>query len=108
MTGPLNGVFYFGVRDGSEAMKSLETTDRTSTETGAPKDQRVLEIGPGRPRWRGLFAWLVFYAALAVALVVLFVRFTASIAWAVALVGFILAYVTIVGRLAGGDADRRD
>jgi hypothetical protein len=58
--------------------------------------------------WWGWTAWALVYLAAAGALVALFIRFTASAAWAIGLVVFMLGYMTIVGRWASGDINRRE
>ena len=75
-----------------------------------PNDQReaMLIADAGERGWWGFTAWLLCYLAVAGVLVALFVRFTASLAWAVGLVGFMLAYMTIMARWTGRNAERRE
>ncbi len=73
------------------------------------KDPDHLEIGStdGARRWRGFTGWLLFYLAVGAALVAAFIRFTGSVLWATCLVAFMLIYMTIMGRFAGGKINRR-
>jgi hypothetical protein len=67
----------------------------------------IAEPGDGQSWW-AFTAWLLCYFGVAAALVVVFVRFTASVAWAIGLVVFMLGYMTIMARWASGNADRRE
>jgi hypothetical protein len=57
---------------------------------------------------RGFIAWALLYLAIAALLVALFIQFTSSTLWAVLLVGFMLLYMAIMSRWAGGNIDRRE
>jgi hypothetical protein len=63
----------------------------------------VMHIGGprGRRLWE-LSRWIVVIAAIAVLMVVLFIRFGATTLWALGLVGFMLGYMAIMARWAGG------
>ena len=67
----------------------------------------IVERGPS-DSWWSWTAWALVYLGVAGALVALFIRFTASAAWAIGLVLFMLGYMTIVGRWASGDINRRE
>jgi hypothetical protein len=71
-------------------------------------DPRVMKIGDGGRRWwRAVLLWLSLISVVAATLVLLFIRFGATVLWASALVGFMLAYMGLMSRWAGGDHDRR-
>jgi F-type H+-transporting ATPase subunit a len=48
-------------------------------------------------KWAGFLLWAFFYLLVAGVLVAVFLRFTSSTMWAVAVVGFMLAYMTLMG-----------
>jgi hypothetical protein len=64
----------------------------------------VMHIGGSRGRrvWE-ITRWFLAIAALAGLMVVLFIRFGATTLWAFGLVFFMLAYMGLMGRWAGGD-----
>jgi hypothetical protein len=62
-----------------------------------PTDEPGMEISLGRgKRILGLLIWLALVAVVAAVLVFLFVRFTASLRTALALVAFMLAYMAVM------------
>jgi hypothetical protein len=72
--------------------------------------QQYLEVpgaGAGR-RWVGFVAYLLFFAAVAGVLVLLFVRFTASLRLAVGLVLFLISYMLLMGWWASRNIEGRD
>jgi hypothetical protein len=85
----------------------LEPSESPEDGNGEQPFMEIGDSGRGR-RVRGLIAWLVLYLGIAAVLVLLFVRFTSSMLWAVLLVGFMLAYMTIVSKWAAGNIDRRE
>jgi hypothetical protein len=71
-------------------------------------DPRVMHIGDGGRRfWRALLIWTTTIAVVAGALVLLFIRFGATVLWAFGLVAFMLGYMGLMSRWAGGDRDGR-
>jgi hypothetical protein len=66
-----------------------------------------LEIDTGQAkRWKGWLGWGLIVLLVASLLVVLFVRFTGSMRLAVVLVGFMMAYMGVMGWIASSKADR--
>ncbi len=74
-----------------------EPSDSVDDEPG------VMRIGGARGRrvWE-LTRWLLVIAVIGGLMVVLFVRFGATMLWAFGLVGFMLGYMAIMARWAGG------
>jgi hypothetical protein len=89
-------------------MKFVELNNRQLP----PADHHVsmeLEIDTAKTRrLRGVAGYILFYASVCIALVYVFVQFTASLRLAMALVGIMVAYMTLMGWLAGRTAERRD
>ena len=68
-----------------------------------------MEIDTSRNRrWLGWVAYVLFYLLVTTLLVVLFVKFTGSLPLALALVIFMVAYMTIMGWLASRRSDRKE
>jgi hypothetical protein len=67
----------------------------------------VMHIGGSRGRrvWE-ITRWFLLIAAVAAVLVVFFIRFGATTLWAFGLVGFMLGYMALMGKWAGGDGRR--
>jgi hypothetical protein len=67
----------------------------------------VMHIGGSRGRrvWE-LTRWLLIISAVAMLMVMLFIRFGATTLWAFGLVFFMLGYMALMGRWAGGDHHR--
>jgi hypothetical protein len=63
---------------------------------GGPRGRRVWEIT----------RWVLVIAIIAALMVALFMRFGATALWAGGLVGFMLGYMAIMARWAGGDHER--
>lgn len=88
-------------------MNSIESPEPPDHDMDEPEFMEITAAGQ-RGRWRGFLGWLIFYLVIAGLLIAFFVQFTTSAIWAVGLVGFMLAYMAVMGRWAGGDADRRE
>ena len=69
----------------------------------APMHSEPIQIGDGHGtrRLAGLIGYLLFFVAVAAVLVVLFLRFTGSLRFAIALVGFMISYMAVAGWIAG-------
>jgi hypothetical protein len=63
---------------------------------GGPRGRRVWEIT----------RWMLVILAVAAVMVLLFIRFGAPTLWAFGLVAFMLVYMALMGRWAGGDHHR--
>lgn len=87
--------------------RSRTRIDRQNHIHLAHPDYLEIDTGSGR-RWWGKIAYVLFFITVAGLLLALFIRFTNSIGWAVALVAFMLGYMLIMGRLAGKNLERHD
>jgi len=73
------------------------------------QDQREMEIEPtGNNRWVGLAGYGVLVLGIAALLVFLLTRFSTSLALAIGLVAFMIAYMLLMGYLAGRKPDRKE
>jgi hypothetical protein len=88
-------------------MNSIESPEPSDKDADEPAFMELDAVGRGG-KWRGFLTWLIFYLVIAGILVAFFIRFTASAVWAIGLVGFMLAYMAIMGRWAGGNINRRE
>jgi hypothetical protein len=72
-----------------------------------PAEPGVMHIGGSRGRrvWE-ITRWFLLIAAVAAVLVVFFIRFGATTLWAFGLVGFMIGYMALMGKWAGGDNRR--
>jgi hypothetical protein len=78
------------------------STEETIDEPG------VMHIGgPRGRRIREIARWALVILIIAALMTVLFIRFGATTLWALGLVGFMLAYMALMGKWAAGDHDRR-
>jgi hypothetical protein len=80
-------------------------------ESPAPERSRpeYLEIDTGwRKRWLGLAGFLLAFLLVATILVYLFMQFTASLALGIGLVLFMIAYMAVMGYVAGRTVERRE
>jgi hypothetical protein len=59
-------------------------------------------------RWVGWAAYVLLYLTVSALLVVIFVKLSAPLAVAIGAVGFMVAYMTLMGYLASRNADRRE
>ncbi len=76
-----------------------------------PEVPRVTELEINTSLSRKIAGWagyLLLFVLVAATFVYLFVRFTGSIGLAIAVVGFMLAYMTIMGIWAGRNLDERN
>jgi hypothetical protein len=76
-------------------------------ETGSRPEYIEIQTGAKRRIW-GWVGFLLLFLAIAGLLVVIFIQFTASVALAVALVLFMIAYMAIMGWLASRKIERRE
>lgn len=70
---------------------------------------RMMEIGPigsGR-RWGRWVAFILFYLLVAALLIWVFSRFGATLALAAGLVGFMIAYMVLIGAATGRNLNDR-
>lgn len=74
----------------------------------ATHEPLVIGDGVDGRSWWGFTAWLLGYLAVAGVLVAVFVRFTASVGWAVGLVGFMLVYMTVMARWTSRNVEGRE
>jgi hypothetical protein len=74
-----------------------------------PERPEYLEIDTGRKkRLLGWAGYILFFLAVCSVLVLLFIKFTSSYRLAVGLVGFMVAYMTLMGWFASRNWERRD
>jgi hypothetical protein len=79
---------------GQPPPQNEETVDEPGVmRIGGPRGRRVKEFTK----------WTAVILAVAAAMVGLFLRFGATTLWAFGLVAFMLAYMLLMGRWAGGD-----
>ncbi len=72
-------------------------------------EPRYMEIDiSGKRRWMGLMAYMLFFLLVAGLLVLLFVKFTASMGMALLLVGFMVAYMGVMGYAASRNIERKE
>jgi hypothetical protein len=89
-------------------MNRLDYSNLPPTEDPGSRPQ-YMEIDTGRKRrWLGLFAYVVFYLAVAGLLVFLFIRFTSSYMLAFGLVGGMVAYMALMGWWASKSWEQRE
>ena len=68
---------------------------------------KPIEINPEKNRRvAGWIGYLLMFAAVAGVLVAVFARFTASVAWAVTLVTFMIGYMVLMGWLAARNPEQ--
>jgi len=76
---------------------------------GNGRHPEFLEIDTARKRrWLGVAGYGLFFLAIAVVLLIVFVKFSGSLAMGLFLVLFMIAYMTIMGHVAEGKLDRRE
>jgi hypothetical protein len=80
--------------------------------SSAPSDEKPpryldIDLSSGK-RWRGWIGYLLLVAAVAWALIYLFVKFTGSLLLAIVLVAFMMTYMGIMGWLAVRKGNDRD